>query len=94
MKLSLSAVKFAQLYAMSDIGETDHTATNAHERGESQPPAPNSDIADVFLLFGDCLDYKLVDFKSDLASEQDKLSRKIKEVGIKFKKEGNSIQYR
>ncbi|CAC5418249.1 unnamed protein product [Mytilus coruscus] len=80
--------------ATGNIGETDHTATNAHERGESQPPAPNSDIADVFLLFGDCLDYKLVDFKSDLASEQDKLSRKIKEVGIKFKKEGNSIQYR
>ena len=33
--------------------------------------------------------------KSDLASEQDKLSKKIKEeAGIKLKKEGNGIQYR
>ncbi|CAC5422899.1 unnamed protein product [Mytilus coruscus] len=75
---------------MSDIGDTDHTATNAHDRGESQPPAPSSDIADAFHLF---CDYKLVDLKAHLASEQDNLSRKFKEVGIKFKNEGNSIQY-
>ncbi|CAC5377914.1 unnamed protein product [Mytilus coruscus] len=79
---------------MSDIGDTDNTATNAHDRGESQPPAPSSDIADAFHLFRNYLDYKLVDLKADLASEQDNLSRKFKEeVGIKFKKEGNSIQY-
>ncbi|CAC5399485.1 unnamed protein product [Mytilus coruscus] len=77
---------------MSDIG--DHTATNAHDRGGSQPPAPSSDIADAFHLFRDYLDYKLVDLKAGLASEQDNFSRKFKEeVGIKFKKEGNSIQY-
>ncbi|XP_063438634.1 uncharacterized protein LOC134719570 isoform X2 [Mytilus trossulus] len=78
---------------MSDI-DTDHAATNAQPRGESQPPAPHPDIADAFHLFRDYLDYKLVDLKADLASEQDNLSRKFKEeVGIKFKKEGNSIQY-
>ncbi|CAC5386530.1 unnamed protein product [Mytilus coruscus] len=66
---------------MSDIGYTDHAATNAHDR-------------DAFHLFRDYLDYKLVDLKADLASEQDNLSCKFKEeVGIKFKKEGNSIQY-
>ncbi|CAC5367508.1 unnamed protein product [Mytilus coruscus] len=74
---------------MSDIGDTNHTATNAHDRGESHPPAPSSDIADAFHLFRDYLDYKRVDLKSDLASEQDDLFRKIKEeVGIKFKREG------
>lgn len=63
--------------------------------GEHQPPAPTSDIADAFHLFRDYLDYKLIDLKSDLASEQDKLSKQIKEeAGIKFKKEGNGIQYR
>jgi len=44
--------------------------------GEQQPPAPTSDIADAFHLFRDYLDYKLIDLKSDLASEQDKLSKK------------------
>ncbi|VDI39363.1 Hypothetical predicted protein [Mytilus galloprovincialis] len=78
---------------MLDI-DTDHTAPNAHSRGESQPPAPSSDITDDFYLFRDYLDYKLVDSKADLASEQDNLSRKFnEEVGIEFKKEGNSIQY-
>ncbi|CAC5384288.1 unnamed protein product [Mytilus coruscus] len=80
---------------MSDIGDTDHTATNAHDRSESQPPAHSSDIADAFHLFRDYLDYKLIDLKADLAYEQDNLSRKFKEEVdfIKFKKEGNSIQY-
>ncbi|CAC5421116.1 unnamed protein product [Mytilus coruscus] len=55
------------------------------------PPDPSSDIADAFHLFRDYLDYKLVDLKADLASEQDNLSCKFKEeVGIKFKKEGNN----
>ncbi|VDI11223.1 Hypothetical predicted protein [Mytilus galloprovincialis] len=48
--------------------------------------------ADAFHLFRDYLDYKLVDLKADVASEQDNLSRKFREeVGIKVKKV--SIQY-
>lgn len=40
---------------MSDI-DTDHAATNAQPRCESQPAAPHSDIADAFHLFRDYLD--------------------------------------
>ncbi|VDI57694.1 Hypothetical predicted protein [Mytilus galloprovincialis] len=55
---------------MSDV-DTDKTATDAHPRGEAQPTAPSSDIhvSDAFHLFPDYLDYKLVDLKADLASD-------------------------
>ena len=77
---------------MSDKGDSDNSA----QQGERpQPPVPNSDLADAFHLFRDYLAHKLVDLKSDLVSEQDNLSRKLKEeVDIKFKKEGNKIQFR
>ncbi|VDI24017.1 Hypothetical predicted protein [Mytilus galloprovincialis] len=40
-------------------------------------------------------DNKLVDLKSDLVREQDVISKKLKEeVSLKFKHEGNKIQYK
>jgi len=88
---------------MSDIGNSEHSATTPREddiqhsssqRGVSQPPIPSADIAGGFDLFRSYLDIKLGDLKADIASEQDSISRKIKEeVAIKFKKEGNGIQF-
>lgn len=102
-KLNLCAVKFS-FVDMSDIGNSEHSATtqrqddiqhSSSQRGESQPPIPSADIAGAFDLLRSYLDVKLGDLKADLASEQDCISRKIKEeVAIKFKKEGNGIQFR
>ena len=83
---------------------SEHSATtprqediqhSCSQRGESQPPIPSADIAGAFDLLRIYLDIKLGDLKADLASEQDSISRQIKEeVAIKFKKEGNGIQFR
>ncbi|CAG2236481.1 unnamed protein product [Mytilus edulis] len=55
----------------------------------------NRDLVDTFGLFKDYLDKKLVDLKSDILSEQDNLSKKFRdEANIKFKSEGNRIQFR
>ena len=102
-KLNLCAVKFSCV-DMSDIGNSEHSATtlrqdgfqhSSSQSGESQPPIPSADIAGAFYLLRSYLDIKLGDLKADLASEQDSISRIIKEeVAIKFKKEGNGIQFR
>jgi hypothetical protein len=45
-------------------------------------------------LFKSYLDFKLVDLKQDLISEQDSFTQKVKDdVNQKFKKEGNKIQF-
>lgn len=71
------------------------------ERDNSLPP-PNihkaadksSDLVDTVELFKTILDSKLGELKSELIQEQDCLKRKIKEdVTLKFKGEGNRIQY-
>ena len=86
---------------MSDTGDTDRSSNFQQDpppqnaSGETQPPAPASDIADAFHLFRDYMDCKFTDLRQELSSEQENLSRKLKdEVGIKFKKEGNGIQYK
>lgn len=94
-----SAANFG-LLAMSETGDynrnSQQDSSPQHVSGETQPhPAPSSDIADAFHLFRDYMDYKFTDLRSELSSEQEKLSLKLKEeVGIKFKKEGNGIQHK
>jgi hypothetical protein len=61
----------------------------------SQPNQPKQDLVDTFDLFKTYLDHKLHDLKSDIISEQENLSLKVKEqVNLKFKSEGNKIQFR
>jgi Txe/YoeB family toxin of Txe-Axe toxin-antitoxin module len=68
----------------------DHEST--HRQGEPQPP--KSDLVDTFQLFKSYLDFKLVDLKQDLISEEDNFSQKVKDdVNQKFNKEGNKIQF-
>lgn len=64
-------------------------------RGEPQPPTPTADIADAFHLMRNYFDAKFVDLKADLVSEQDTISKKIKDdFDLKFKKESHKIQFR
>jgi hypothetical protein len=61
----------------------------------SQPNQLKQDLVDTFDLFKTYLDHKLHDLKSDIISEQENLSLKDKEqVNLKFKNEGNKIQFR
>ncbi|CAC5410557.1 unnamed protein product [Mytilus coruscus] len=53
------------------------------------------DLVDTFDLFKTYFDHKLSDLKSEIISEQEHLSYKVKEdVNLKFRSEGNKIQYR
>jgi hypothetical protein len=68
----------------------DHEST--HRLCERHPP--KSDLVDTFQLFKSYLDFKLVDWKQDLISEQDIFTQKVKEdVNEIFNKEGNKIQF-
>jgi hypothetical protein len=68
---------------------SDHEST--HRQGEPQPH--KSDLVDTFQLFKSYLDFKLIDLKQDLISEQDSFTPKVKDdVNQQFKKEGNQIQ--
>lgn len=60
------------------------------------PPSVNSDSQPQprGVLFRNYLDHKLVDIKPDIISEQNYLSQKPREANIKFKSEGNRIQFR
>jgi hypothetical protein len=60
-----------------------------------QKELAKQDLVDTFDLFKTYLDHKLHDLKSDIISEQENLSLKVKEqVNLKFKSEGNKIQFR
>ena len=90
--------------------EVAHTSnTNSESRPPSRPAHTNSqsernpsdsqgqrqDLFDTFQLFKTYLDHKFVDFKSDILSEQDTLTKRFREESnIKFKSEGNRIQFR
>ena len=64
----------------------DHEST--HRQCEAHPP--KSDLVDTFQLFKSYLDFKQVDLKQNLISEQDSFTQKVKEdVNEKFNKEGN-----
>lgn len=84
-----------------DLNEEDLLRDPLHGQPErlnasnSQANQQNRDLVDTFGLFKDYLDKKLVDLKSDILSEQDNLSKKYRdEANIKFKSEGNRIQFR
>ena len=64
-------------------------------RTESSNSATQRDLVDTFDLFKNYFDRKLVDLKSDILSEKDSLTRKFREEAyLKFKSEGNRIQFR
>jgi hypothetical protein len=73
----------------------EHPAPALSQDTPSQPNQPKQDLVDTFDLFKTYLDHKLHDLKSDIISEQENLSLKVKEqVNLKFKSEGNKIQFR
>jgi len=56
---------------------------------------PRQVLVDTFNLPRNYLDHKIVDWKSDPLSEQDSLSKKFRdESSIKFRSEGNRIQFK
>lgn len=71
------------------------TTRSESSRTESVNSATQRDLVDTFDLFKNYFDRKLVDLKSDILSEQDSLTRKFREeADLKFKSEGNRIQFR
>ena len=58
-------------------------------------PQPRGDLVHTFNLFRNFLDHKLVDLESNIISEQNSLSQKLREeANIKFKREGTRITFR
>ena len=71
-----------------------HTFSQS-ERNPSDSQGQRQYLFDTFQLFKTYLDHKFVDFKSDILSEQDTLTKKFQvESNIRFKSEGNRIQFR
>jgi hypothetical protein len=71
-----------------------HTISQS-ECNPSDSQGQRQDLFDTFQLFKTYLDHKSVDFKSDILSEQDTLTKKFQvESNIRFKSEGNRIQFR
>ncbi len=91
---------------MSEHGDEffEDDTGNRSQQGEPSVPVNNPnentgnrdrDLVDTFKLFTTYLDTKLSDLKTDIISEQESISLKVKEdVNLKFKSEGNKIQYR
>ncbi|CAC5371828.1 unnamed protein product [Mytilus coruscus] len=77
-------------------GETEHShISTGNSQSSNHIVEERRDLADTFELFKVYFDNKLVDLKSDLVREQDVISKKLKEeVSLKFKHEGNKIQYK
>ncbi|CAC5364665.1 unnamed protein product [Mytilus coruscus] len=77
-------------------GETEHShISTGKSQSSNHIVEERRDLADTFELFKVYFDNKLVDLKSDLVREQDVISKKLKEeVSLKFKHEGNKIQYK
>jgi hypothetical protein len=104
IRRSAAAFGAASSFEMSEHG--DEVFQSDSRQGEHPPPAlnqdtpsqanqPRQDLVDTFELFKTYLDHKLHNFKSDIISEQENLSLKVKEqVNLKFKSEGNKIQFR
>ena len=84
-----------------DRQQHPEVAHTANTNSESQPPShtisqsehnpsdsqgQRQDLFDTFQLFKTYLDHKFVDFKSDILSEQDTLTKKFREESnIKFR---------
>ncbi|VDI83634.1 Hypothetical predicted protein [Mytilus galloprovincialis] len=77
-------------------GETEYShISTGKSQSSNHIVYERRDLADTFELFIVYFDHKLVDLKSDLVREQDVISKKlIEEVSLKFKHEGNKIQYK
>ncbi|CAG2186486.1 unnamed protein product [Mytilus edulis] len=77
-------------------GETEHShISTGKSHSSNHIVEERRDLADTFELFKVYFDNKLVDLKSDLVREQDVFPKKLKEeVSLKFKHEGNKIQYK
>lgn len=68
--------------------------TSAERRRDSSGDARNGDLYDTFQLFKQYMDGKIETLESKLVREQDAMTKKLKEdVSIKFKYEGNRVQY-
>ena len=90
-----AASSFEDEVFQSDSRQGEHPAPALNQDTPSQPNQPKQDLVDTFDLFKTYLDHKLHDLKSDIISEQENLSLKVKEqVNLKFKTEGNKIQFR
>lgn len=67
---------------------------SAEGRRDLPGDARNGDLYDTFQLFKHYMDGKIGDLESKLLREQDAMTKKLKEdVSIKFKYEGNRVQY-
>jgi len=88
-------LEFTDRERVMELQDRNNT-TNSESQPHSSANVNNSrDLVDTFDLFKNYLDHKLLDFKSDLFSQQDSLSKKYREeVNLKFKNEGNRIQFR
>ena len=87
-------LEFTDRERVMELQDRNNT-TNIESQPRSSANVNNSrDLVDRFDLFKNYLDHKLLDFKSDLFSQQDSLSKKYREVNLKFKNEGNRIQFR
>jgi hypothetical protein len=62
----------------SDSRQGEHPAPALSHDTPSQPNQPKQDLVDTFDLFKTYLDHKLHDLKSDIISEQENLSLKVK----------------
>jgi len=88
--LELTDTELEQERRINSESKTQPPSVNS----DSQPQ-PREDLVDTFNLLRNYLDHKLVDLKYDIISEQNTLSQKLREeANIKFKSEGNRIQFR
>ena len=99
--LAFSTVNVSKLDNMSDINEEqllqDDQSTNRNQNSTPNDELQNApkDILDAFQLFKQYMDVKVDKLESKLIDAQDLMSKKLKEdVSIKFKHEGNKVQYK
>ena len=78
---------------LSNVGTIEEISDHESTHRQGEPKAPKSDLVDTFQLFKSYLDFKLVDLKQDLISEQENFTQKVKDdVNQKFeKRKQNSI---
>ena len=88
--LELIDTELEQECRISSESQTKPPSVNS----DSQPQ-PRGDLVHTFNLFRNYLDHKLVDLESNIISEQNSLSQKLREeANIKFKREGTRIKFR
>ena len=79
----------------STVTESQLPSRSLNAEASNSTNQPGQDLVDTFQLFRSYLDHKLLDLKADILSEQKSFTKKFREdAGIKFKSEGNRIQFR